>query len=44
MTFIDIGFYLPLCILVLKVVRGGSLVTIKNIRIGYFRTQSKRNC
>ena len=37
MTFIDIGFYLPICILVLKVAKGGSLVTIKNIRIGSFR-------
>jgi hypothetical protein len=37
MTFIDIGFYLPLFILVFKVANGGSLVTIKNIQIGSFR-------
>ena len=37
MTFIDIGFYLPLFFLVFKVVKGGSFIIIKNIKIGSFR-------
>lgn len=40
MTFIDIGFYLPMFILAFKAVKGGSLITIKNIRIDSFRTKN----
>ena len=37
MTLIEIGFYLPLFILVARAVKRESLVTIKNIKIGSFR-------
>ena len=38
MTLIEICFYFLLCILVFKEAKGGSLVTIKNIQIGSFRS------